>query len=269
MEALQYSAIRKVKEIVGRIKGMDISGYKDDFVARRIRARIIALGLETLGEYIRYLQRNPSEADKLLDSLSINVSEFFRDPWVWDVLKDIFKRIIAEKKIKVLRIWSAGCSKGEEPYSISILLHEILGKRISEYSITIYATDIDRDALRSAEKGIYNISSLRNLSKSLLEKYFIKIGPATYMVKPEVKKLVKFKRHDMIKDLPFMFMDAIFCRNVLIYFSRDLQEKVLRKFHMALRTGGILILGASEYAFGDALKMFKPLNTRARIFMKI
>ncbi len=268
METLQYSVVRKIKEVLGRIKGMDISGYKDDFVARRIRARMIALGIKSFSEYLKYLRTHPQEADKLLDSLSINVSEFFRDPWVWDVLKKVFRKIVDEKKIKVLRIWSAGCSRGEEPYSISILLHEVLGKKISEYSITIYATDIDRDALRSAERGIYTISSLKNLSKFMLEKYFIKISPTTYMVKPEIKKLVKFKRHDMIKDPPFMFMDAIFCRNVLIYFSRELQEKVLRKFHMALRTGGILVLGASEYAFGDVLKLFKPLDARARIFIK-
>ncbi len=269
MKTIQhYPIVRRVKQIIGNVKSMDVSGYKDDFVARRIKARMIALGIKSYSEYLRYLQSNRSEVDKLLDSLSINVSEFFRDPWVWNVLSTILKKIIFSKKIKVVRIWSAGCSKGEEPYTISILLHEILGSKIKEYSITIYATDIDKDALKWGEKGVYEESSLKNVSKALLRKYFVKIGPTTYIVKPEIKRIIKFRRHDMIKDPPYMFLDAVFCRNVLIYFNKELQESVLRKFHYALREGGILVLGASEYIFGNVLKLFKPLNTRARIFLK-
>ncbi len=269
MEAVSKRVITEVKELVRRYSGTDISGYKDDFLYRRIRARMLALNLRSLNDYVTYLRRNPKEVKELLNNISINVSEFFRDPWVWEEVKKILIKVIESKKpLRTLRLWSAGCSKGEEPYTISIILHELLGPKIRNYLITIYATDIDHEALEEASKGVYRINSLRNVPPQLRMKYFEKVGPGLYMVKPEIKQYVKFRRHDLIRDPPLPFMDMVFCRNVLIYFSKELQNKVLLKLWRSLRVGGYLVLGASEYLTGEVVNYFKPVSIRARIFVK-
>ncbi len=269
MEVVSKRVITEVKNLVRRFSGVDISGYKDDFLYRRIRARVLALNLRSLSDYVNYLRHNPKEVKELLNNISINVSEFFRDPWVWEEIKKVIVNIISSKKpLRTLRFWSAGCSKGEEPYTLSILLHEILGSEISKYLITIYATDIDEDALKEAIKGIYRVNSLRNVPPQLRFKYFEKVYPGLYMVKPEIKQYVKFRRHDLIKDPPLPFMDMVLCRNVLIYFSKDLQSKVLLKLWKSLRIGGYLVLGASEYLVGEVTNYFRPVSIRARIFVK-
>ncbi len=264
--SLKYNQAIEIKSLVKRLKGIDITGYKDDFLMRRVRARMLALGITSIESYIRYLKNNPSEIDKLLDALSINVSEFFRDPWVWDKVRKILEQLIRSKSI--VRIWSAGCSRGEEPYTISIIVHEILGSVNGFKKVTIYATDIDKEAIKEAMEGVYSLSALKNVPKHLLYKYFEKIDLTKYKVKDSVKSIVKFRQHDLIKDPPLLFMDIVFCRNVLIYFNKELQSKVIRKFYKSLNSRGYLVLGISEYLPEDLRGLFEVYDLRSRIFRK-
>ncbi|MCD6301340.1 MAG: protein-glutamate O-methyltransferase CheR [Staphylothermus sp.] len=257
----------EVKRVIKRFGSMDISGYKNDFLMRRVRARMLALGITDYKEYLQRLKHDPQEVDKLLNELSINVSEFFRDPWVWEKISSILKDLINRKTI--VRIWSAGCSRGEEPYTIAILAKEVISGISGFKKVTIYATDIDADAIRRAQEGIYGESSLKNVPKYLLYKYFDKINIGKYRIKDSVKELVKFRRHDLIKDPPLMLMDMVFCRNVLIYFNKELQKNVVMNLYKSLNTNGFLVLGISEYLPENVRSMFRVYDQHARIFQKI
>lgn len=258
--------ILTLKSIIRRLTGIDLSNYKDDFIERRLHMRMSLLGIKTIDEYIRYINTHPNEVHKLLEALAINVSEFFRDgARVWNRFADIIRSLTEQSRF--LRIWSAGCAHGEEPYTISIILHEILGSKLPQYMITIYATDIDVDALRKAQEGVYSFNQVKNVPPSLLSKYFLKEGDK-YRIKPSVKKLVRFLRHDLLRDPPLRFIDFLVCRNVLIYFSRDAQVTVLRKFYEALKDRGYLMLGLSEAIFGELEKLFVPIDISAKIYAK-
>jgi len=260
--------VARIKKVLKEL-GVDITGYKDDFVARRVRARMLALKVGSLEHYLDILKRNREELRRLLDNLSINVSEFFRDPWAWTRFRTALRSYIERKKLSVLRIWSAGCSHGEEPYTIAIILLELMEEMGRRFLARVYATDVDQDALRNASRGVYALQSLRNVPPRLLSKWFVKLSPTTYMVKSEVRSLVRFRRHNLITDPPLMFMDAVVCRNVLIYFSRNVQRLVLRKIHRALNPRGILFLGASEYIPEDMSDLFRTVDARARIYEKV
>jgi len=257
----------EIKRIIKRVGDMDISGYKNDFLMRRVRARMLALGITNYKEYLCRLKYDPEEVDRLLNELSINVSEFFRDPWIWKKISNILRDLIYRKTI--VRIWSAGCSRGEEPYTIAMLAKEVISSINGFRKVTIYATDIDADAIRRAQEGVYGVSSLKNVPKYLLYKYFERISIDRYKIKDSVKELVKFRRHDLIKDPPLIFMDMVFCRNVLIYFNKDLQQRVLMKLYKSLNRNGFLVLGISEYLPENVRNMFRVYDQRARIFQKI
>ncbi|OYT48304.1 MAG: chemotaxis protein CheR [Desulfurococcales archaeon ex4484_42] len=267
----EYMVVREVKNLLRKYGGIDITGYKDDFIMRRIKARMIALNLKDIDDYIDYLRYNlKKEIIELLNSISINVSEFFRDPWVWETLRKYVLRVLQSKDVlRVVRIWSAGCSRGEEPYSMAILISELLNDDIKKYTIAIYATDIDKEALSYARRGVYHLNSLRNVPKNILSKYFVPLGDDLYAVKPEIKKMVRFQYHDLTKDPPLPYMDVVLCRNVLIYFSKELQCKVLLNLYKSLKPGGYLVLGASEYLNDELRTYFRPIDLRARIFIKV
>jgi chemotaxis protein methyltransferase CheR len=254
--------------------GLDCSKYKDSYLKRRIGVRLKANGLSSYWEYRKFLEKNPTEYDSLLDAIAINVSEFFRDVETFDAFKSaVLPQLLSEKKrrqSKILRIWSAGCSFGEEPYTIGIILKEVLGAELSNFLISIHATDFDENALRMAREGIYGASSLKNVDKVVLSKYFLaKEGDGKYQIKDDVKRLVKFKRHELISGKKFSYFDVIFCRNVMIYFSKELQSRLLLDFYDALNDGGYLILGRTEMMIGEAKEKFSCENIRERIYRKV
>ncbi|RLF04300.1 MAG: protein-glutamate O-methyltransferase CheR, partial [Thermoprotei archaeon] len=236
-----------IKDYLRRYHGIDVFSYKDDFLRRRVRARMIATKCRDFMEYLRLLRTDPHEVKRFLDDMSINVSQFFRDPHIWEKVKTlVFEELIEEKRRtgrRTIKIWSAGCCRGEEPYTISIILHEILGAEINNFFITIIATDIDEDALESAKEGIYPRLSLTSVPLPLLSKYFMPVGNGLYAVKDHVKSLVKFMVHNLLKDPYPLFLDVIVCRNVFIYFSHEAQQRVLERFHRSLNNNGYLILG--------------------------
>lgn len=263
-----FLAIRKrmLKE-----RGLDLSQYKDNCLKRRIDVRLRAVGAQTYMDYMAVLERDPSEYDRLLDDLTINVTQFFRDTKTFKVIKDVvIRKIISAKQKqnrKIIRVWSAGCATGEEPYSIGILFNEILGIKINCFFISIYATDIDVNSLKKARAAEYDNDSVSEVEENILRRYFLYDGK--YKLKEEITKMIKFKHHNLIADEPFTHMDIILCRNALIYFSRELQQKLFREFYEGLNKGGYLILGKTESLTGEPARMFQPINIEERIYQKV
>ena len=256
-----------LKRKVKRDRGIDLSYYKDSFVKRRVLFRMNKTGMAA-SKYV--ISLDEKEYPELFQALSINVSDFFRDSPVFSVFSDdILPNLVHYKeeiKRKTIRIWSAGCSFGEEPYTIAIILKEFFGEK-NDFSISIIATDVDKVALERAKLGIYPKERVKNVPEELLKKYFYTDGE-WYEVKEEIKCMVKFKSHDLIHDEPHNYFEVIFCRNVVIYFSRELQEKLFEHFYNALQKYGFLILGKTEGISGTAREKFAVVNMAERIYRK-
>ena len=253
-------------------RGVDFRQYYQGVIKRKLAVRIRSHNLESYSDYLRFLISKPEEYDKLLDELCINVSEFFRDPPVWKAVKKLFEDLIKKKKSQkenTIRIWSAGCASGEEAYSIAIALSEILKFESQKFQVELYATDIDRKCLEAAKKAIYHKASLKNVDDKSLKRYFTVLDSGAYLVKDEVSTMVRFQYLNLINDEPIKETDVVFCRNVFIYFNRNLQEQLLMKFYQSLRPQGYLVKGQSETIFSEAGSIFKDIDSNARIYQKI
>lgn len=255
------------KIYVGR--GYDFRDYKRASIQRRINKRLFDNHLATYEQYADLLDKNPEEYAKLLDTLLINVSEFFRDREAWGIIEtEVIPRILSKKsRGDAIRVWSSGCSTGEEPYTMAILLAETLGGSIADYEIRIFATDIDEKALSEARRGIFPSERLKNVKKEYLDKYFSQEN-GTYRVRRAIRQMVAFGRQDLVSDAPISHLDLIICRNVLIYFKVDLQSRVIVKFHYALNKNGHVFFGKSESMLAGS-KLFRPIDKKWRIFEKI
>lgn len=262
-------------------KGLDFRGYRETSLKRRVDRRLQFSGAKDYADYINLIDQDPEEYTRLLDNLTVNLTEFFRDYESFRVIEEKVLPQIIEKKLQEktwgledkkhnrpsLRIWSAGCATGEEIYSIAIVVHEILGKRIKDIDLTIYGTDIDEGCLIKAKKGEYPREGVQNMDEPRLSKWFFYNG--NYKIKDEIKQLIKFLRYDLIKESYFTNIDLIMCRNVIIYFQKHLQEKILLKFHKSLNCNGILWLGTSETLTGRSKEYFAPLYIKDNIFQKM
>lgn len=249
-------------------RGFDFREYKKDSVRRRIQKRLDTNHLGTYPEYLEFLDSHQDEYAKLFDTVLINVTEFFRDQDAWKIIEtEVLPEIISRKKSgDSIRIWSAGCASGEEPYSIAILLAETLGDAIANFDIRIYATDIDDNALTEARRGVYSEEKLRNVRPDRLEKYFAKDGHV-YKIDRHIRQMVAFGRQDLTADAPISHLDLLICRNVLIYFNAKLQHKLLYRFDFAMNRGGYIFFGKSEStALGS--KFFEVVSQKWRIFQK-
>src|SRR5215467_13648143 len=249
-------------------RNFDFRGYKKTTLERRFRRRMFQLNLQDYGQYGDYISRHHDEVNQLLNTILINVTEFFRDPPAWEILRhevlpSILKRI---KPGHSFRAWSAGCASGEEPYSIAILLAEHFGTRIQDYDVKIYATDIDDDALNSARRGEYSLETVRRVRAEWREKYFH--GKGLLRVNREIRRLVIFGRSNLGQDAPISHVNLLVCRNLLIYFNSDLQKQILNRLHYALEPGGVLFLGKSESQLTNS-QQFQRQNARWRIFQRI
>src|SRR6185437_14254996 len=249
-------------------RNFDFRGYKKTTLERRFRRRMFQLHLADYAQYGDYIRKHPDEINQLLNTILINVTEFFRDPPAWEILRNeimpsLLKRI---KPGHSFRAWSAGCASGEEPYSIAILLAEHFGPRIQEYDVKIYATDIDDDALNSARRGEYSLDAIRRVRPEWREKYFH--GKGLLRVNREIRRLVIFGRSNLGQDAPISHVNLLACRNVLIYFDSDLQKQILNRIQYAIEPGGILFLGKSESQLTNS-SHFQRLNPRWRIFQRM
>lgn len=259
-----------LNQIVGE-RGLDFRQYHQGVIKRKIAVRMRVNKLESYPEYGRLLTKRPEEFDKLLEDLCINVSEFFRDKEVWITVKYLLENLIKQKKIRndrSLRIWSAGCANGEEPYSLAILLQEILRTEPWAFELELAASDIDKKALLAAQAGVYPKENLKNVEARHLKSYFIALDGGRCQVKNEIRAMVKFQRLDLIRDDSIKEADLVICRNVFIYFNRSLQEQLLAKFHRSLKAGGYLVMGKAETLLAEAKEIFKEIDINARIYQK-
>lgn len=253
-------------------RGVDVRDYRYKCLRRRINTRLRARGVFTYKDYAAVLNRDPSEYDELLNVVTINVTEFFRNPETWKVIEEKILPEIIERKTKrnqrIIRMWSAGTSYGEETYSLSMLMHEILGARLNDYIIKIYGTDIDKECIEKAELGEYMPESMKEISPKRLKKYFYFTGNS-YIISDPVRLITRFRHHDMVLNKPIMHVDLVICRNVLIYFQRKLQDEIFQKFYQALNTDGYLVLGKVESLWGEQQRLFESVDTAERIYQKV
>jgi chemotaxis protein methyltransferase CheR len=234
---------------------IDLKAYKANQLHRRILSLMSRVGVETPEEYIKLLKSDAFQRQKFLDFITINVTEFFRNPEIFDEFKTKIKEEMLDK-YKPLNIWSAACSIGAEPYSVGIIMDE-LSPGIKH---RILATDIDNTILERAKNGEYTYSEIKNVKKQYLDKYFILEGDK-YLISPKIKSMVSFKKHDLILDNYEKDFDIIICRNVVIYFNQDIKDKMYRKFSDSLKKGGLLFVGATESIYNYREFGFEKAST--------
>ena len=229
------------KTDVFQLTKIDLNAYKERQMKRRIDSLIGRNHCTTYKEYVDVLKKDKEKFDEFVNYLTINVSEFYRNPDQWKLLET---SIIPEllKKTTSLKIWSAACSTGDEPYSLVMLL----SKFMSLSRIKIIATDIDLQVLDKARMGLYNIKSLKGLPEEFLKKYFTKVNDTSYQISDEIKRCVDFKQHNLLKDIYPTGCDLIVCRNVLIYFTEEAKNEVYRKFNASLKPDSYLFVGSTE-----------------------
>lgn len=219
---------------------LDLTGYKRPQMERRINTLMRTLGVSSYIEYIKLMQQDNDQFNKFVNHLTINVSEFFRNPSQWDVLKEkIIPKLIQNSN--KLKIWSAGCSTGEEPYTLAMLLRE----NFPRVDISILASDIDGKVLKTAKEGIYSAKASSGIPNNYLNKYLTSIHDS-YEIKSELKRLINFKKQNLIKDQFEKDFDLILCRNVVIYFTEETKFLLYKKFFSALKPQGILFTGSTE-----------------------
>lgn len=252
-----------------RSRGFDFTGYKRTSLMRRVTKQMQAVAVSNYNEYIEYLETYPEEFLHLFNTLLINVTAFFRDSAPWDHLTgQVIPRILAFKEPhSPIRIWSAGCASGEEPYSLAVALAEAIGIEQFRKQVKIYATDIDEEALSYARQATYLPREVESLSESLLSAYFEPVE-AGYRVRKDLRRSVIFGRHNLIQDPPISKIDLLVCRNTLMYFNAEAQAKILKRFHFSLQNAGFLFLGKAEMLLTHS-NLFTPDDLKQRIFTRV
>lgn len=230
------------KDQVFQLTKIDLDAYKERQMKRRIDALISKRGVKNYDDYVKLLRSDKTVFDEFVNYLTINVSEFYRNPEQWAILeKEIFPYLI-ERFGKRLKIWSAACSTGDEPYSLVMLLSKFMPLN----NIKITATDIDKQVLDKARLGLYNDKSLKALPPEFVKQYFTKISDKSYQISDKIKSCVEFKQHNLLKDSYPTNCDMIICRNVLIYFTEEAKDEIYKKFNDSLKKDAILFVGSTE-----------------------
>jgi chemotaxis protein methyltransferase CheR len=258
-----------LKKKISRERGLDTFQYKDKFLKRRFRARMRNRGLVTYSEYMDLLDTDPREYGKLFDKLTINVTEFFRNPEMWTTFRrDILPKILHDPdKKRIVRLWSAGCSSGEEVYTIAMLVDQYLWNKDSKLQVVIRGTDLDQEALRKAREATYPAEKIRKVPK-IYKKLYLTSDEENFRVKDNIKEYVRLVGHDLIGGKKFRYFDVIFCRNVIIYFTRAQQTKLFKDFHRALTQDGYMVIGKTETLVGESKELFKVVNSHERIYQR-
>ena len=259
--------LTQVFSILKSVTNIDYAYYKQTTILRRIERRLVVTHNRNLREYVNYLSANPEEAKVLAKEVLIGVTCFFRDPEYFEVLKEsVIRPLVTETpRSRQIRVWVAGCSTGEEAYSIAILFTEIMEELNSRRDIKIFATDLDADAITTATRGIYSDNIIEDVSVLRLSRYFNRKGNK-YQIRHDIRQMIIFAQHNVFQDPPFGRLDLISCRNLLIYFQSVLQRNLFAIFHMALNDRGFLFLGRSESVF-DYDDVFRVRNSNEKIFI--
>ena len=269
----QDAVLDVLLEKVYRDSGYDFRGYRRGTVTRRLGRRMLITGVNTYVDYMHFLDSHPEEYERFADYLTIKVSSFFRSPYTYRQLAGlVLPELLLHKKERrerSLRLWSAGCARGEESYSMAIMLADFLGKDCSNYDIAVYASDIGHLNLDELRSGIYPASDVEDLPRSLRDNYLLPDGD-NYEVREDIRQMVRFFYFDLTSTLgqPLPVMDCIFCCNVLIYFQRQLQERVLDRLYNSLAVPGYLVLGEVETPTTALLEKLECLDSKAKIYRK-
>ncbi|SEP50756.1 two-component system, chemotaxis family, CheB/CheR fusion protein [Rhodospirillales bacterium URHD0017] len=248
--------------------GHDFSGYKDKTVARRVQRRMQVLQIDEVPDFIERLRKEPQQLDALLQDLLIGVTNFFRDPQAFEALeREVIPQLFEGKGPEdALRVWVPGCSTGEEAYSIAILLREHMPKAQSAPKLQIFASDIDEHSLQIARIGRFPATIAKDVPPARLERYFVR-EDGTYRIASDLREICLFSAHNLLRDAPFSKLDLIACRNLLIYLTPELQNRVIPLFHYALNDGGFLFLGTSENVTRHP-RLFSTVDKGYRIFRR-
>lgn len=253
-KVLDEASFMKFANEIRKKMDFDMSGYKLARMKRRVDFLMRKYNFDDYNEYLRILDRDPSRQKEFFDRITINVTEFFRNPGKWER----FKYYISEemKKVHGGTIWSAGCASGEEAYSIAIILEEL--RALSSFKVL--ATDLDPNILEIAKRGVYEEKALVNVNSSLMAKYFKELDDGRYQILEKARRRVTFKRHNLLSDPFEKDIMAILCRNVVIYFEMDAKEELYKRFSKALRPGGILFVGGTERIFNSRKISLEPVE---------
>lgn len=245
------------KKSIYNLTNIDLNYYKERQMKRRIDALVEKKGFNKYASFVFDLKQNQILYDEFLTYITINVSEFFRNPEQWRVLEKEVLPIIIENNSSEIKVWSAACSTGDEPYSLAMLLL----KYMPNSKIKIYATDIDTQILEQAQIGLYNIKSLKGVPKDMLNKHFKEINDSTYQISDKIKSCVEFKKHNLLKDNYHKNLDLIVCRNVLIYFTDEAKNMIYKNFHESLKSKGFLFIGSTEQIIQANLLGYKNFKS--------
>ena len=239
---MEYNYEEFTKDVY-RLTQIDLSLYKERQMKRRIEALIKRHGLPGFKEFVEQIKVDRNLYEDFLSYLTINVSEFYRNPNQWEILeKDVIPKLLKNNANRPLNVWSAACSTGDEPYSLVMLMSKFMNLN----KICVDATDIDKQIIEKAKVGIYNKKSIANLPKEFEQKYFKQIGNDSFQISEEIKKRVEFRNHNLLKDNYRSGYDLIVCRNVMIYFTEEAKDDIYKKFYQSLKPGGILFVGSTE-----------------------
>ena len=238
---LETDNYEKFKKDILQLAGIDLNSYKEKQMRRRINTLITKNNVKTYNDYVALIKKDKEKFDQFINFLTINVSEFYRNPDQWKILEgQVFPELI-KKFGKNLKIWSAACSTGDEPYSLVMAL----SRQVPLANIKIIATDIDNQVLDTARMGLYNEKSIASVPDDLKKKYFTKVG-SSYQISDEIKKRVEFNKHDLLKDPYQSGCNLIVCRYVVSYLTEEAKDVIYQKFHKALQPGGVLFIGSTE-----------------------
>jgi len=279
MAEKQLPGLDHILDYLQEQTGLNFSANHSAMIIRRLQGRLIKTSQASYPEYLAYLKQQPTELTELQDAFMINVTRFFRNSFTFEYFNHhLLPEILFEKKksrYASLRVWSAGCASGEEAYSMAILIKEYLEKENDQISPSIFATDIDKKALEAARLGIYSPQSVLDVKYKYLQKYFIACDKG-FELRPEIKNMVDFSIFDMLVNKPqapaesiYGGFDIVLCRNLLIYFRSEFQEKIIAKLYQALNKNGLLILGESERILGTLKDKFQEENNLCRIYRKL
>jgi len=264
------AALKKIFVLLRTFTGHDFSQYKLSTIHRRIKRRMAVQEIETIDNYVKFLQQSPAEGTALFRELLIGVTNFFRDPEAFKFLEEqgIPKLFEGKPAGSTIRVWSAGCSTGEEAYSLAILLQERMEALGQSHNLQIFATDIDSRAVATARAGRYPVSIAADITPERLKRFFTpEPGGNAYRVHKSLRDLLVFSEQDLIKDPPFSKIDLVSCRNLLIYLNADLQKRIIPLFHYTMNSDGMLFLGTSE-TVGGFEDLFAPRDRRAKLYRR-
>ena len=268
MTAGENVALEDLLEFLKDDHGFDFTGYKRGTLARRINRRMQDVHISDYRQYIMYLQTHAEEYELLFNTILINVTEFFRDTEAWKYISEEIVPLILSAKGQSgsIRVWSAGCSSGEEPYTIAMILCEAMGETDFKERVKIYATDVDDEALQRARQAVYSEQAVEGIPPELLDRYFDRVN-GSFCFRSDLRRMVIFGRNDLVQDAPISHIDFLTCRNTFMYFNAATQARILARLHFALNESGFLFLGKAEMLVSHS-RLFVPVDPRWRVFTK-